>query len=371
MLLDRFDVAAYAPQTMAFPVAREPLERLRAALRAVFVADDPAPYQRLWDELVPGHLAKKAEARWVVPSPAVERFCVLAEELLPRDVLETAGPALVETRAWLAGRTAVRTHPENWFLVEQIRSYLESEYSRAHPIMHRLADVLDRVRGDRLPELYDETPPPVVEDVSWLGAYRARLEGRDVPDRRGASEVPEWLEEQEPHEVLDEVHRRLSTAVLLEALVGPYRMSRGPGPFMGPPASARPLEDSAWHGLIEEGSFEQMGRVRDARVLEGTALNEAIRETEHAPPSRAWWFPDGDMLREEFDELYGDDEGRPWLSWEAVQSEWPRCRARFLALLEQARASGEAVLLVQAEVCSQGPGTLRPVGPADGELADG
>lgn len=121
MLLDRLDVPAYGPQTMAFPVSREKVTALRVALRALFEKGDMTAYTRLWDALVPSYLAQKAEARWVVPSSTIEQLCVHIERALPASATRTV--ALAQTRAWLGNSTEVRVHPEAWFRLEQARSY--------------------------------------------------------------------------------------------------------------------------------------------------------------------------------------------------------------------------------------------------------
>lgn len=307
MLLERFDVAAYGPQTMAFLVSRERIAELGAALRALFEAEDLGPYRKLWDAIVPEHLAKKAAARWVVPTSVVRDFCALA-----------GAPASLRNE----DENELRVHPENLFLLEHYRSYLEVEETREHPALDSIPDLLARLKDDALPDGWLETPVPTIDEASVLEALRDELDPMFDPR--------------------EELRRRLNVDVLLEALVGPYVMSRGPGPFMDAPAVSEPLEATG------------------ARVLAGAAVTEAIAETERATPSRAWWFPDGEMAREIFDERYGGGRHAQWMSWDAVQSEWPRCRARFIALLEEARAKDEAVLLVPATISSQGHGTLRP-----------
>lgn len=366
MLLERFDVAVYGPQTMAFPAPREGVEALTAALAALYEIGDATPYRRLWDDLVPRHLAKASEARWIAPSKTLERFCEQARATLPRGVLEVAEPALDATRTWLGTRESFRTHPESWFLLEHLQSYLEQEWTRMHPSLDALPDLLVRIRDERPPEGWLASAPPL-EDLGWLRVYREVMDDGALRDDPAASVIPEWIEE--PVDALDEVHRRSNLALVLAALVGPYVTSRGPGPFMGPLACSRRLEDPSWHWLRATGTIADEGRVGDARVLDGSVLEDALRETERATPSRAWWGPDGEITREIFDETYGTGARSPRLSWEAVQSEWPRCQARFLTLLGDARAKGEAVLLVPATISSQGPGTLRPVGAKDGALA--
>jgi hypothetical protein len=135
--------------------------------------------------------------------------------------------------------------------------------------------------------------------------------------------------------------RHPSFVELLEAIVGPYESSRGPGPFLPMPAAARPL-------VFDEPP--------DAHFLaDASSLRAAIDEVRAArAPVKPW---------DDDEELYEwSPTAPPWnVPWSTLALRWEPFRDRFVALLNEALETDRAVLFVSAEVGDLGPGGTVPV----------
>jgi hypothetical protein len=123
----------------------------------------------------------------------------------------------------------------------------------------------------------------------------------------------------------------------LELLVGPFVVSRGPGPFRGVPEGARRVVDPSWD-LLEIFRAGHDPHLRWSPpswwFLAGEDLDRAIDDAKTAEPTREWFAGLGDSY---YLERWGAPLPPDWHDWAAVLAGWwPRCRERHAALLDEA-----------------------------------
>jgi hypothetical protein len=375
VLTQRLEASCFAPQTMAFAAEAGDLLALREAMRAALERAEIGPLRALWQASSGAYKSAHENAKLRVPRETVARACDALEatwngpeskDLNGLDGIDVRG-ALARVRAACGESLAV--HPERWFSFERAAAHILQRGAGASGLHVWMS-------ANALAELLDGPPPANAlgpwGELSWVRAVRFFLEDSDEEVRaedirnitRDEARFPD-PETGEPARMpvlfaCDEAARRCALVDILEALVGPYVPSEGPGPFLGPPAASLPLVDPAWDLLP---LFRAVGSCfdfsRGARLLVGDALDEALREVSSAAPDRAWW---GDFALELHDELYRRPrEGTLWKHWDDALPEWPLYRDRFLRLLRGARASGRGVLLVPGAFDDQGPGGPPPL----------
>lgn len=127
----------------------------------------------------------------------------------------------------------------------------------------------------------------------------------------------------------------------VELLVGPFVLSKGPGPFRSVPAWTPSLLDPNWKLLeIYRSGFAE-GWAPRWWFLSGADIERAIDEMATAEASREGFDGVGDSF-----ETWGMPLPPDWQDWNAVvKGSWQRCRERYTALLSDARRDKDVVLL--------------------------
>lgn len=380
MIVNRVDVPVNAPQVLAFSAGAEELETLRRGLRDVYERADGRALQSRWDDGRPGYRDASERVRWEVDRDAMQRLldnlleaCRRAEAGLPS--FHSPGPGDLDSlreacRVW-AGRldAEVRVTPSRWFsfaptALFRLRPFLSGD---GIPPMNfewgywarQLAALATSEPEDHEPDAWSEYP---TDDVhASLAPFRSMTYHATRYDRTSQTETvgpavpPDSLrnamhdrvtladgEGRSPYWVwgtIESFARIRSHAALC---VGPWQVSRGPGPFLGIPEAAERLVDP-------NGDLLGVFRVADEEIRWSSPRwwvlsGESIRRTlDQLPNQPTRWFADlGDA---EDRRAWGRAHPAGWITWQAARSTWwPRCRDRYRRLLEEASRGGRAVL---------------------------
>lgn len=346
----------YGPTTVAYAISRVHLDQLRGALGEAVTAGRVWPLRALWKRYSPDFLTSWRAARWAVPA---ETFVDLLAR--GRAQLDAADPEALEepdrylrtieaAERWAANRDAcVMTH-EDWRILRVWYDDTEFLGSTWTDLACERLDALMAGRDLREePRGFDDR----FEDFDGEGGDENPFIGLSFLNRLGVCLYSEG---------------RLPD--LLEAMIGAYASSAGPGLFLGPSRFAEPLLDPdlpflpAFDQALEmDAELETQGPLVDAGVLVGDALQAALDEALSAEPTMDW------RTEDRFDARF---EGRwGWKSWAACQPDWPAAQARYVQLLRAAIDGGDAVLTWVDLPDDQGPSRLPPWGAHEGRLVAG
>jgi hypothetical protein len=314
------DVPFAGPQLLAFPTAEADLSRFRRALELMLEQGDVGLLRELWDELIDGYRRARVNARWRVPAATLRAVADLLEErseaVRDERIRASSSMSAAATRRWLGDRTELTLHPDVWFVVAgpvaRLRHGLMLDY-----YAESLAQELERIRAD--------TTPLADQLCFWSGAPISESESFDI----------DWALQRADN--------------VLEMLVEPYSVSRGPGPFFMPGA-ARPLvaPSSNWLPRFHRAESGAASLCERASSLYGAAVVDTIEAIGRAKDLR--WF-----RNEEERSYYPVPSHSEWLSFEDCTPHWPRCRQRFLGLLQEVRDTDQSILLLRELPCDQGP----------------
>jgi hypothetical protein len=372
MLHHRLDVAVYGPQTMAFVVDASAMERYCAALRRAVGDGEATELHALWREHAPRYFEARSRTRWRVPAPTLRALLDLGERHATDGSAERA--SITRARDWLGTRDHVDAAPDTWFVLEAARGRLVSDL--LVPLwLHILAGELDALRAG-IPRL-EERPTGPRGDIAWAREIRQATDPRDgsvraladLPDWSVAAIVdppatlPAWVDS--PRTAEAHAFEQLAGADVLEVLVGPYRRSVGPGPFLPPPRAGVPIDDVHAPRLplfAERHGEHGVMPIIDGRLLVGDAIDAALDEAHATEPGTGWWTA---WDRERHLELGTTASG--WRDLASVAADWPRVRDRYVAALRDARRTGHAVVVVPARLDDQGPVAGPPGAPGGAE----
>ena len=299
MLLHLLDTPYYAPQTMAFAIARDDLAAYREGVRAVVEHADVRPFSELhrpWTPrrrpLAPGWLDRMTdEIEKAADIVGLERPVRLTATELPMSTIVRLG----EATGVVAFVEAYGAEDEGLALVAR---------SQVGVLLDALAD----------PEPEPESAWGGPYDVGWAAALSAD-------------------EEEEHFTARQQVRSYTGYLSALEGLVGWELVSRGPGPFLPPPPGARWIEDPSWKKLpLFVGDHWDLPFCK-VKSLEGDELLEAIEAS--TLPDRAW--------HASYAVRKISDDG--WA--EMVEEHWPRCRDRYVDLLTTCHRDDRAVVFLE------------------------
>lgn len=373
----RFEVPVYGDHVDAWPVDRVDLAALRAGLIELHCSGDGRGLDALWARLRPGYELARGRRRWRVPGDTFAaafmagRLAWARLDVADRPEWLTEKVDADELEARLRQGVEGRAHdvsPARWFDVE---TWLTTARASTLPSLHTpmlvnaLLDVHQPVR--------DLDFPGPDGDQRWLSRLRFRAEAgdrevaaEDLPNRMrdlvldGGGEAVGT-----PHGIVEDLHGAIGLAWLVDALVGPWTPSAGPGPCFD--LRGRPLLDldiATVLPLFRAGTrADPDGEALLLRspweVLVGEDLRTAIDLVRGAVP--------GGVRHDVQDDEAAGVAGGPWWAT-APQREiaraFPVMRARTLHLLERAHAEHQAVLLLpRAPSANDHPRDIR-----DGEL---
>lgn len=344
----------------AWPVGRADLAALRAGLTELHRSGDGRGLEALWVKLRNAYDVARARRRWRVPGETIAAAFEVARYAWGRlDAEATSTSSLFGTPErgeidWRLQRGAeiASAHdvcPARWFDVE-LRLTLAQ---RAH---EGLAPVHTPMLVRALLDLFE---PPValqfqgpVGDQGWLRGLRFAPEDDDR--EVAAEDLPNPTRDRvfgannarlgTPYGVVERLDGAVGLAWLVDALVGPWTPSEGPGPCVD--LRGAPLLDVDVATVLPV--FRAGIRVDPDRaphvlhapweVLVGDDLRDAIDRVRAATPVKA---------RPERLAVIPDTTASGWAADPrgAIAQAFPAMHARTLALLERARTAAEAVLL--------------------------
>lgn len=327
MLIQGVDLPFRGPQVLAFALPWADLKALRGVLRLAMEAGDAAPLAALWTARLEHYRATAPGIRWQAPESELQELAVGLREVqrLTQQGWPAGNPppdagtleALQQTVQELL-HSGDRVHPGPWFKgVPALRHRLKQTLQAGRPPArftwayhaHQLQSLTRPTGVQPTPSDFEEY---WLED--WVRAWAELASG---------AKVETYL-----------FPGILRIRSLLEMHVGPYVPSSGPGPFLDLPAQASPLLGRDWarspglRGLgqdLEDVAFFFLSPSQAAEVLSALPEQPLSR-----PPG---WGLDGEPTQ------------APWLPYSGLGPEWPRCRARYAALLERAAREELAVLL--------------------------
>jgi hypothetical protein len=261
MLTRRLDIPFNGPQLMAFPIRREPFEAFAAAYDRAIIDADNRSLVDLWQVNARRYVEERARIGWRVPHATFQRMAQSVRDAkhvleAPKCVLDLLTASLERAASHVTRGGEVR--PAAWFALEDAYLALLAKMSRVIDIYRDNA--LNQLIGalDALPTCQSELPPVGPRgDLTTVRELRFRSEhGRDIApeevnayrdtcsgprtnavhDRARPPPAPGSI-----YVIAAIEHANASIAFdsVLETLVGPYRSSQGPGPFLGCPAVSR------------------------------------------------------------------------------------------------------------------------------------
>jgi hypothetical protein len=309
MILNALDTPLALSQVRACPLDPDALEDFRAALQDVVERGDTQAMKVLWRSVERPFVKQFGQVRSRVDVEQVKAFAARVAKLVKT----------LEVR--LPKAKFIDAQPDVWATIAAGVANLES--------ISELPAVIAKSRLDTLVKAFSslqggdsarKVPRADVGDVAWVKSVV--LDGGKLVSAPKEAKLGEG--EQTTATVLEAVRARVDAPTVLLALVGAWRSSQGPGPFLTEVTGAQPLELATWKRLplFEAAPFCEMS------VLEGSALLAAKKQALAAKPSRP-------------DEVPANE----WKS--LVSAHWPRCRDRFVALLDEAHAKHQAVLLCE------------------------
>jgi hypothetical protein len=309
MILNALDTPLELPQVMAFPLNRDALADFRGAVQDVVERADTQGLKVLWRSVERPFVKQFGQVRSRVEVEQVRAFAARVAKVARS----------LEVR--LPKAKFLDAQPDVWATIAAGVGEVEA--------LNELPAVIAKTRLDALVKAFGslqggdgarKVPRADIGDVSWVKALT--VTGGQVSGAPKEAKLPESA--QTTAEVLRVVRARADAMTVLLALVGPWRSSQGPGPFLTEVKGAEPLEVTGWKRLpLFEGAA-----LCEGSVLEGAGLVSARKQALAAKPER----PEGATAAQ-------------WKS--AVSAHWPRCRDRFVALLDAAKASDGAVLLCE------------------------
>ena len=273
---------------MAFAVNRKELDELRAALRHVIEEAETERMRAVFDRYTPRFKRDLGRLRFRVRRATLEDFCAIAQRAAALLDLEVD---LSELEHWLQGREALDLKPNHWLNLggsvagaptKELLNLNESKGVRL-VLKNRVHVLLSLLRELRDPDTKDEeplsSPRPEAWDVSWVKDLRFGSH-QDAPSRTTIVDpiedvllAPSGLTlgsgDTAPYDLLNRVRDAIRPLDILQALIGPFVMSEGPGPFLPMPEMAVPLEDPSWDKLPLFSVSHWNWPLVDCRVLEG------------------------------------------------------------------------------------------------------
>lgn len=296
MLLRMLDTPAVRTELKVFELPARTVTSLQNALRDIVERADITALTALLR-------SQNTEiARFEIDDGVVERLVAVLDRLRQRRGLPALAVHLPsEPVTGLA-----------WYRLAQAKSTLDDWSDDLPPI---ILEVREQTAAEALTLLTEPPQPAGIPhepiDISWV--RRVSLDGDTVPNAAalGFDVDDDWTITID--DALQRVASQLGLFDVLEACVGAYVDSVGPGPFLERPAEARPLVDTAWKALP---LFRTMPLL-DAWILDGAALDSTLRMLETATPNVS-----------------------------SVLEEWPRLKLRFRKALERARRDDGALLLL-------------------------
>jgi hypothetical protein len=344
VLLSRFDLPCYAPQTMAFLVRRDDVAELRRALDGLFVRGEGRALAALWDRLRTSLEHERRTRRWRFPRATLERLCVDALALC-------AGhpEAIAKLTQAVARNHDVAPHGSH--LIVPARRWRDLEI-RFGP-MRFIPESWSTFFADALDSLFtlpEEDPTRPLVDLSYV-ATAARENEHDVRCVIDGETIvtSRW-------QFSEQVRTHTAFTELLEAMVGPFESSRGPGPFLPMPGAARPIIDP--RTILPVFDYPPEAHVLDDRPSLSAALDEVRAARAPVKP----WDDDAELFE-------WSPTAPPWNApWSTLAPRWEPYRDRFIDLLNAALETERAVLFASAEVGDLGPGGSVPVDESWGSL---
>jgi hypothetical protein len=393
-VLLRVDVPYDGPQVLAYRAPADGVRALREALRIAFEHGDGTPLRQQWRRHIDGYRAERAATWWRVPRATLlelvdelRKACARAEQEGDPDGGDSLEPECraalrAECDRWseIAERApCVDLAPDRWLPFITSCRFRARPYARGHaqrrPLAYeweRWASVLaelDRPHGSRDPDSYMEhdgesAPPGTLEVFRDVRYY---LETFD-PDTDESVRGPEISADELQNPMRDPVVLGDGTETVLmhawdralammrcrshlELLVGPFVPSRGPGPFMPRASVAKGIVDSGWLFLDVFRHLPRAGFAPGWLVIEPEDIASALDEIPDEPTRELEEEVGGEHERE----LWGTAKAPDWIEWEdAVRQWWPRCRERYVALLEEAQRAGDCVVMAGEAPDDQG-----------------
>jgi hypothetical protein len=325
---------------MAFIVDPEDLLEFRGTLQALMERADADAWTKMWRKQWPAYAHRLKRVRWRVPKHLVQKICDL---VLPLPG-QPKPPILAELIR--SEPSTIDFCPNPWFAIadtaRSVGNALEDAGATpmAEPVINMkkgiLADLLSewQPNGACQYKQIDEWDCSTVE-LGWVRQLRYRPEGSS---EEFSKPTDLWTDtvigfpgadfDVQPFRVIAEIRNALGFDGMLEALVGPFVLSRGPGPFLPIPAAASPIQNPSWNIL----PLFRETRLLDVWTLEAEEIAETLANIRHAKPDRDW-------------HQAHDVRMVPKRVWEGlIKNEWPRLQARYIELLAEAQQFNRTVL---------------------------